>query len=94
MLFTICLELSNPYMQDHLISFGEYLFFVTLLGIPQRHFRVAFDMFDLNGDGTLSKAEFKGVMAVLRRESPYANQQRKFTEKVRYSFLCTVCLHK
>jgi hypothetical protein len=43
-------------------------------------------MFDLNGDGTLSKAEFKGVMTVLRRESPYANQQRKFTEKVHAVF--------
>jgi len=73
-----------------LISFGEYLFFVTLLGIPERHFRVAFDMFDINGDVTLSRAEFKNVMTVLRRESPYANQQRKFSTKVENAGLFSI----
>lgn len=76
--------------KDHLISFGEYLFFVTLLGIPERHFRVAFDMFDLDGNGTLSKEEFKNVMKVLRRESPYASQQRKFNEEVENAGLFTI----
>ena len=31
---------------DGLISYGEYLFFVTLLAIPDEHFELAFRMFD------------------------------------------------
>ncbi|XP_068637658.1 calcium uptake protein, mitochondrial-like isoform X2 [Aristolochia californica] len=42
---------------DGLISFPEYIFFVTLLSIPEKSFSVAFKMFDLdrNGQGALHK---------------------------------------
>ncbi|KAI8570591.1 hypothetical protein RHMOL_Rhmol01G0047200 [Rhododendron molle] len=36
---------------DGLISFAEYIFFVTILSIPESSFSVAFKMFDLNYNG-------------------------------------------
>lgn len=64
---------------DGLISFGEctrrtlslmlmrsVVFFTTLLAIPQHHIKLAFRMFDENGDGEVDQQEFKHVMSVLR----------------------------
>ncbi|KAK7377206.1 hypothetical protein VNO80_02627 [Phaseolus coccineus] len=51
---------------DGLISFKEYIFFVTLLSIPESSFTVAFKMFDVNNNGEISKEEFKKVMALMR----------------------------
>ncbi|KAL6974037.1 hypothetical protein U1Q18_028220 [Sarracenia purpurea var. burkii] len=36
---------------DGLISFAEYIFFVTILNIPESSFSVAFKMFDLDNNG-------------------------------------------
>uniref|UniRef100_A0A804UMR0 EF-hand domain-containing protein n=1 Tax=Zea mays TaxID=4577 RepID=A0A804UMR0_MAIZE len=36
---------------DGLISFAEYIFFVTLLSIPESHFTAAFKMFDVDHSG-------------------------------------------
>ncbi|KAK2965698.1 hypothetical protein RJ640_022225 [Escallonia rubra] len=36
---------------DGLISFAEYIFFVTLLSIPESTFSVTFKMFDLDNNG-------------------------------------------
>ena len=36
---------------DGLISYGEYVFFLTLLSIPTHDFAVAFRMFDDDGNG-------------------------------------------
>ncbi|KAL6045215.1 Calcium uptake protein 1, mitochondrial, variant 2 [Balamuthia mandrillaris] len=68
--------------EDKLISFGEYMFFTTLLSIPEKHFVAAFHMFDLDGDGTLSKEEFQHVMHVLREESPFTQKQRAESKAV------------
>ncbi|RYQ98510.1 hypothetical protein Ahy_B07g086240 isoform C [Arachis hypogaea] len=38
---------------DGVISFPEYIFFVTLLSVPESSFTVAFKMFDLNNNGQL-----------------------------------------
>lgn len=51
---------------DELISFKEYIFFVTLLSIPESSFSVAFKMFDVDNNGEISKEEFKKVMALMR----------------------------
>ncbi|CAK7353808.1 unnamed protein product [Dovyalis caffra] len=51
---------------DGLISFKEYIFFVTLLSIPESSFTVAFKMFDIDNDGEIEKEEFKKVMALMR----------------------------
>ncbi|KAG1327818.1 calcium uptake protein, mitochondrial [Cocos nucifera] len=51
---------------DGLISFPEYIFFVTLLSIPISSFSVAFKMFDLDSNGEIEREEFKKVMALMR----------------------------
>ncbi|XP_020213236.1 calcium uptake protein, mitochondrial isoform X1 [Cajanus cajan] len=51
---------------DGLISFKEYIFFVTLLGIPESSFSAAFKMFDKDDDGEIDKEEFKKVMQSMR----------------------------
>uniref|UniRef100_A0A0D3F7J8 EF-hand domain-containing protein n=1 Tax=Oryza barthii TaxID=65489 RepID=A0A0D3F7J8_9ORYZ len=51
---------------DGLISFAEYIFFVTLLSIPESSFNIAFKMFDLDHSGEIDKEEFKKVMALMR----------------------------
>nr|XP_043628617.1 calcium uptake protein, mitochondrial-like [Erigeron canadensis] len=53
---------------DGLISFAEYIFFVTLLSIPESSFCVAFKMFDLDNDGEIDKEEFKKVMELMRAQ--------------------------
>ncbi|XP_039141453.1 calcium uptake protein, mitochondrial-like [Dioscorea cayenensis subsp. rotundata] len=51
---------------DGLISFSEYIFFITLLSIPESSFSVAFKMFDLDHNGEIDREEFKKVMALMR----------------------------
>ncbi|GMY35741.1 calcium uptake protein, mitochondrial-like [Fagus crenata] len=54
---------------DGLISFAEYIFFVTLLSIPESSFTVAFKMFDLDNNGEIDREEFKKVMALMRSQN-------------------------
>ncbi|TQD94726.1 hypothetical protein C1H46_019669 [Malus baccata] len=51
---------------DGHISFKEYIFFVTLLSIPESSFCIAFKMFDLDDSGQIDKEEFKKVMGLMR----------------------------
>ncbi|XP_049382629.1 calcium uptake protein, mitochondrial-like [Solanum stenotomum] len=51
---------------DGLISFPEYIFFVTLLSIPEPSFSQAFQMFDIDNDGGVDKEEFKRMMELMR----------------------------
>lgn len=51
---------------DGLISFKEYLFFVTLLSIPESSFSVAFKMFDIDCNGQIDREEFMKVMTLMR----------------------------
>jgi len=62
--------------QDGLISFEEYLFFVTLLSIPEQSFKVAFRMLDVNDDGNVDQNEFMKMISFLRAASPHAQQTR------------------
>ncbi|CAA6672626.1 unnamed protein product [Spirodela intermedia] len=55
---------------DGLISFPEYIFFVTLLSIPESSFSVAFKMFDVDNNGEIDKEEFKKVMTLMRSGRP------------------------
>lgn len=48
-----------------LISFSDYIFLLTVLSLPPRLFEIAFQMFDLNGDGEVSPAEFEKVQSIL-----------------------------
>ncbi|KAJ6857458.1 Calcium-binding EF hand family protein [Populus alba x Populus x berolinensis] len=70
---------------DGLISFSEYIFFVTLLSIPESSFSVAFKMFDLDNNGQIDGEEFKKVMALMRaqnRQGPSHRDGRRFGLKV------------
>ncbi|XP_042507584.1 calcium uptake protein, mitochondrial-like [Macadamia integrifolia] len=61
---------------DGLISFAEYIFFVTLLSIPESSFSAAFKMFDLDHSGEIDREEFKKVMALMRTHSRQGTQHR------------------
>ncbi|KAH9806599.1 calcium uptake protein 1 [Citrus sinensis] len=61
---------------DGLISFPEYILFVTLLSIPESSFSVAFKMFDLNNNGEIDRDEFKKVMNLMRSENKQAARHR------------------
>ncbi|KAI9983864.1 hypothetical protein PInf_005137 [Phytophthora infestans] len=50
-----------------LITYEECYLLVHLLQIPKEHFDVAFCMFDLDGDGSVDKAEFCAVIENLLR---------------------------
>jgi len=47
---------------DGLISYPEYLFFLTLLATPPEHFAIAFQMFDTDRSGVLDLDEFQAMM--------------------------------
>lgn len=61
---------------DGLISFPEYIFFVTLLSIPESSFNVAFKMFDLDHNGEIDREEFKKVMTLMRSYNRQGVSQR------------------
>ncbi|XP_059461487.1 calcium uptake protein, mitochondrial-like isoform X1 [Corylus avellana] len=62
---------------DGHISFKEYIFFVTLLSIPESSFCVAFKMFDIDNNGEIDKEEFKKVMALMRAHHRQGAQHRE-----------------
>lgn len=59
---------------DGLIDFPEYIFFMTLLGIPVHDIAVAFTMMDTDDSGFLDQGEFKAVMASLRATNKTADR--------------------
>lgn len=61
---------------DGLISFKEYIFFVTLLSIPESSFSAAFKMFDKDNDGDIDREEFKKVMQSMRSHTRQGVQHR------------------
>lgn len=63
-------------MQCGLISFSDYLFLITVLSTPAKHFEIAFRMFDLNGDGELQLSEFDTVRTVIASGSPMGMRHR------------------
>lgn len=70
--FFILFDVDN----DGLISFKEYIFFVTLLSIPESSFSVAFKMFDIDDNGEIDREEFKKVMTLMRSANRQGAAQR------------------
>ncbi|KAK6927588.1 EF-hand domain [Dillenia turbinata] len=62
--------------KDGLISFKEYIFFVTLLSLPESSFSVAFKMFDISNDGEIHMEEFKKVMGLMQAHNRQGKHQR------------------
>ncbi|KAF4030752.1 EF-hand domain pair [Phytophthora infestans] len=61
---------------DGLINYPEYMFFRTLLAIPERQFELAFKMFDADDNGELDHREFKQIMELMRLRTPAGRQDR------------------
>ncbi|KAL3566955.1 hypothetical protein D5086_032370, partial [Populus alba] len=62
-----------------------YIFFVTLLSIPESSFSVAFKMFDLDNNGQIDREEFNKVMGLMRaqnRQGASHRDGRRFGLKV------------
>lgn len=62
--------------QCGLISFADYMFLLTVLSTPERHFEIAFRLFDLNGDGHVSCEEFYQVTEVMRSQTATGKRHR------------------
>jgi Ca2+-binding EF-hand superfamily protein len=61
---------------DGLISFHEYIFFMTMLSLPPSRFKVAFDMFDTDSSGSLDQKEFASMIEVLKAKSTMGQSKR------------------
>lgn len=59
-----------------LISFSDYIFLLTVLSTSRRHFEIAFQMFDLNGDGDVDHEEFEKVQTILRSQTSVGSRHR------------------
>lgn len=70
--FFMLFDINN----DGLISFKEYIFFVTLLSIPETSFSVAFKMFDIDKNGEIDRDEFKKVMTLMRNQNRQGSTHR------------------
>lgn len=60
---------------DGLISFSEYIFFVSLLSVPPRHAEMAFHMFDIDGNGQVDVNEFRKFMHIIQEQSSLASRK-------------------
>ncbi|EGG14948.1 putative protein serine/threonine kinase [Cavenderia fasciculata] len=57
---------------DGLISFSEFIFFSTLLSIPQNSARIAFKIMDINHDNSIDIQEFSRMINILKSQSNIA----------------------
>ncbi|KAL1308863.1 hypothetical protein AAHE18_17G135700 [Arachis hypogaea] len=64
---------------DGVISFPEYIFFVTLLSVPESSFTVAFKMFDLNNNGQLIETK----EAIERQRKLFKKKKTEIEEEMR-----------
>uniref|UniRef100_A0A0N4U0Y3 Calcium uptake protein 1 homolog, mitochondrial n=1 Tax=Dracunculus medinensis TaxID=318479 RepID=A0A0N4U0Y3_DRAME len=52
-----------------LINYNDYLFLMTLLSASAKDFKLAFKLFDVNGNGELDKAEFEYVQELIMMQT-------------------------
>ena len=62
---------------DGVVSFHEYVFFMTLISIPESKMRHCFNMFDTDSSGYLDSHEFTNMMAVLKAKSAIGQAARE-----------------
>lgn len=59
-----------------LISFSDYIFLVTMLSTPPRHFEIAFHMFDIDGNGNIDIGEFEQLQSIIRNQTSFGQRHR------------------
>lgn len=59
-----------------LISFSDYIFLVTMLSTPTRHFEIAFHMFDIDGNGNIDIGEFEQLNQIIRNQTTLGQRHR------------------
>ncbi|CAF4816780.1 unnamed protein product [Rotaria sp. Silwood1] len=59
-----------------LITFSDYIFLVTLLSTPKRCFQIAFQMFDLDGNGNFDFDEFTKLKNLIREQTTIGQKHR------------------
>ncbi|XP_006820556.2 calcium uptake protein 1 homolog, mitochondrial-like [Saccoglossus kowalevskii] len=62
--------------QCGLITFSDYIFLLTVLSTPPRHFEIAFRMFDLDGNGEIQPFEFEKVTQIIRAQTSTGQRHR------------------
>ncbi|CAD6192737.1 unnamed protein product [Caenorhabditis auriculariae] len=62
--------------ENGLISFSDYLFLMTLLSTSLADFALAFQIFDVNGDGALDKEEFQKVQQLIMSQTTVGQRHR------------------
>lgn len=69
-------SIFNKLGECGLISFSDYIFLLTVLSTPPRNFEIAFQMFDINGDGEVDAKEFARVRHILRNQTSVGKRHR------------------
>ncbi|CAF1333452.1 unnamed protein product, partial [Didymodactylos carnosus] len=59
-----------------LITFSDFVFLVTLLSTPARYFNIAFQMFDLDGNGNFDYDEFLKLKNLIRSQTTVGQRHR------------------
>ncbi|CAF4469697.1 unnamed protein product, partial [Rotaria sp. Silwood2] len=59
-----------------LLTFSDYIFLVTLLSTPKRYFQIAFQMFDLDGNGNFDFDEFTKLKGLIREQTTIGQRHR------------------
>lgn len=62
--------------KECLITFSDYVFLVTVLSTPRRYFQIAFQMFDLDGNGTFDFDEFTKLKNLIRTQTSIGQRHR------------------
>ncbi|EFA81158.1 hypothetical protein PPL_05995 [Heterostelium album PN500] len=66
---------------DGLISFGEFMFFSTLLSIPEKSVDIAFKIFDVNHDNSIDVNEFTKIFRILKNQSAFTKSSTGTSQK-------------
>lgn len=62
--------------ENGLITYSDYLFLMTLLSTSPKDFEVAFQIFDINGDGDLDVNEFRRVQELVMSQTMVGQKHR------------------
>uniref|UniRef100_A0A452I1D2 EF-hand domain-containing protein n=1 Tax=Gopherus agassizii TaxID=38772 RepID=A0A452I1D2_9SAUR len=79
-------KLFRNLREKGLISYTEYLFLLCILTKPHAGFKIAFNMFDTDGNEMVDKKEFLVLQEIFRKKNE--KRERKGDEEKRIMLLC------